>query len=85
VFTNGAELMLEFVFDTLRVHRLEARAAVRNGRGGGALRKVGAVQEGLLRRAFLRNGERLDQVLYAIVAEDWRAAAASREISGIIH
>jgi len=31
-----------------RTHRLEARAAVANGRGNGALRKVGAVQEGVV-------------------------------------
>ena len=74
VFQEAAELVLEFVFDTIGVHRLEARAAVRNGRGNGALRKVGAVQEGVLRKSFLRNGEYLDQALYAIVEDDWRAA-----------
>lgn len=74
VFQEGAELVLEFVFDTLGVHRLEARAAVRNGRGNGALQKLGAVREGVLRKSFLRNGEYLDQALYAIVDEDWRAS-----------
>ena len=49
-------------------HRLEARAALQNGRGNGALRKVGAVQEGVLRRSFLRNGEYLDQALWTILA-----------------
>jgi len=78
VFPASAELVLGFVFDTLGVHRLEARAAVRNGRGTAALRKVGAVQEGLLRKSFLRNGEYLDQVLYAIVSDDWRAARDER-------
>ena len=78
VFQEGAELVLEFAFDTLNVHRLEARAAVLNGRGNGALLKVGAVQEGVLRKSFLRNGHYLDQVLYAILEEDWRA---SREFS----
>ena len=43
IFEEGAELVLRFVFETLGVHRLEARAALRNGRGNGALRKVGAV------------------------------------------
>lgn len=70
VFADGAELMLDFAFDTVGVHRLEARAAVRNGRGNGALRKLGAVQEGLLRKAFLKNGEYLDQVLWTILDED---------------
>jgi RimJ/RimL family protein N-acetyltransferase len=74
VFQQGAALLLEFAFDTVGVHRLEARAAVKNGRGNGALRKMGAVQEGVLRKSFQKNGEYLDQVLYAIVEDDWRGA-----------
>jgi len=76
VFAESAALVLDFVFETMQVHRVEARAAVRNGRGNGALRKIGAVQEGVLRRAFLRNGEYLDQVLWSIVSEDWIQAKA---------
>jgi RimJ/RimL family protein N-acetyltransferase len=74
VFHDSASLVLEFAFDTLGVHRLEARAAVRNGRGNGALLKLGAVQEARLRKSFFRNGEYLDQLLYAIVEDDWRGA-----------
>ena len=69
-FVEGANLLLDFAFDVVGMHRLEARAAVQNGRGNGALRKVGALQEGILRRSFLRNGEYLDQVLWAIVDTD---------------
>ena len=72
-FMEGAELMVQFAFETVGVHRLEARAAVRNGRGNGALRKIGAVQEGVLRKAFLKDGEYLDQVLWTILDEDWDA------------
>ncbi len=72
VFQEGAELMVNFAFDSVGVHRLEARAAVRNGRGNGALRKIGAIQEGLLRKSFYRNGEYLDQVLWSILDEDWK-------------
>jgi len=32
------------------------------------------VQEGRLRKSFLKNGEYLDQMLWTILAEDWRAA-----------
>jgi ribosomal-protein-alanine N-acetyltransferase len=70
LFVDGANLVLDFAFDVVGVHRLEARAAVRNGRGNGALRKIGALQEGILRRSFLRNGEYLDQVLWAILDSD---------------
>lgn len=87
VFKEGAELVIEFAFETLGAHRLEARSAVRNGRGNGALRKLGAVQEGLLRKSFLRNGEYLDQVLYAIVDDDWRASreATAANVAPRIH
>jgi ribosomal-protein-alanine N-acetyltransferase len=74
VFQEGAELVLDFAFDTLGVHRLEARAAVLNGRGNGALMKIGAVQECILRKSFLRNGQYLDQALYSILADDRHAS-----------
>ena len=70
LFVSGAELMIDFAFQVIGVHRLEARAAVENGRGNGALRKIGAVQEGVLRKSFLRNGRFLDQSLWAILPED---------------
>ena len=73
VFQEGAELMVTFAFETVGVHRLEARAAVKNGRGNGALRKIGAIQEGLLRKSFLKDGEYLDQMLWTILDEDWQA------------
>jgi RimJ/RimL family protein N-acetyltransferase len=74
VFTDGAQLVLTFAFDTMGVHRLEARAAVQNGRGNGALLKLGAVQEGVLRKSFLKDGRYLDQILYAILDDEWREA-----------
>jgi [ribosomal protein S5]-alanine N-acetyltransferase len=77
VFQDGAELVLDFAFDTIGVHRLEARAAVLNGRGNGALQKIGAVQECMLRKSFQRNGQYLDQVLYAILDSDRREATAA--------
>ncbi len=70
LFVAGAELIIDFAFDVIGVHRLEARAAVENGRGNGALRKVGAVREGILRKSFLRNGRLLDQALWSILPDD---------------
>jgi RimJ/RimL family protein N-acetyltransferase len=77
VFKDGAELVLDFVFDVIGVHRLEARAALKNGRGNGALQKMGAVQEGVLHRSFLRNGVYLDQALWTILADARREARLS--------
>jgi len=85
VFQEGAELLVSFAFEAVGVHRLEARAAVRNGRGNGALRKIGAVQEGLLRKSFLKNGEYLDQTLWTILDEDWQAKQCWTSKEGTIH
>ena len=76
LFMDAAELILDFVFDVVGVHRLEARAALKNGRGNGALQKLGATQEGILQRSFLRNGVYLDQALWTILADE---SAARRE------
>jgi RimJ/RimL family protein N-acetyltransferase len=76
LFKAGADLMINFSFDVIGVHRLEARAAVQNGRGNGALRKIGAVQEGILRKSFLRGGKHMDQSLWAILSEDWYRSKA---------
>ena len=76
LFLEGGQMVVDFAVETLGVDRLEARAAVANGRGNGALRKMGAVQEGLLRRSFLKDGQYLDQMLWSILAEEWRQAKA---------
>jgi ribosomal-protein-alanine N-acetyltransferase len=74
VFVDAATLVVDFAFEIVGARRLEARAATANGRGNGALRKIGAAQEGVLRRSFLRNGEYLDQILWTLLADDWRRA-----------
>lgn len=76
LFSRGAELVIEFSFDVVGVHRLEARAAIENTRGNGALRKIGALQEGILRKSFLRGGKYLDQALWAITGDDWYRSKA---------
>jgi ribosomal-protein-alanine N-acetyltransferase len=85
VFKDAADLVLNFAFDVLGVHRLEARAAVLNGRGNGALVKMGAVQEALLRRSLHLNGDHLDQVLYAIVADERRGQKRTSNAGERVH
>ena len=72
LFVQSARLVADFAFDTIGVHRLEARSAVLNGRGNGALKKIGATQEGVLRKSFTRDGEQLDQNLWTLIDDDWR-------------
>lgn len=74
VFPDGAKLAIDFAFHVLGTHRLEARASTQNGRGNGALQKIGAIEEAVLRRSFLRSGEYHDQTLWTILREDWTNA-----------
>ncbi len=76
LFAEGARLVVDFAFGEIGAHRLEARAAVRNGRGNSALAKIGAVREAVLRQSFSKDGTLLDQNLWTIVEDDWRQAKA---------
>jgi RimJ/RimL family protein N-acetyltransferase len=70
-FLETARLVGSFAFGTVGVHRLEARVLLQNGRANGALRKLGAVQEGVLRESVRRGSDYLDQVLWSVLKEDW--------------
>ncbi len=71
LFVECAQLVATFAFGTLRTHRLESRVLLENGRANAALRKLGAMQEGVLRRALRRDGHHYDQVLWSLLASDW--------------
>lgn len=67
LFYEAGRLVVAFAFETVGVHRLEARIAVDNDRSNAALRRLGAVNEGILHEAFLRDGQHVDQYLWAIL------------------
>jgi RimJ/RimL family protein N-acetyltransferase len=71
VFLESARLVGSFLFGTIGAHRLEVRVPLQNGRSHGALKKLGAAQEGVLRRALRRGDTFHDQVLWAMLKEDW--------------
>jgi ribosomal-protein-serine acetyltransferase len=71
VFIEAARLAGSLAFGTIGAHRLEARVALQNGRANGALRKLGAVQEGVLRRSARWRNHYIDQVLWSVLKDDW--------------
>jgi len=85
LFVEASRLLVEFAFDIVGIHRLEARVASGNGRAQAAMRKLGAVQEGVLRRALVTaDGTCHDQVLWSVLAEDWRASTRA-DVDGRVH
>lgn len=83
VFGEAAHLVGSFAFASTGVRRLESRVDVNNVRAMFALRKIGAVQEGVLRRAVRRGDDYVDQTLWAVLKETWDTAAPSRSV--VIH
>jgi RimJ/RimL family protein N-acetyltransferase len=79
VFMEGAHLVMDFAFENLGAFRLEARSSAQNGRGNGALRKLGAVREGVLRKAFHLRGVYHDQNVWSILASAWAEAKVTWE------
>ena len=80
VFFAAAPAVVDFAFDVLGAHRLEGRAPACSGRANGALRKMGAVQECVLRRSLQQDNVWIDQALWTLVADDWRKRTGRRGI-----
>ena len=72
IFAAAAPAIVSFALETIGVRRLEARSSVANERGNGALQKIGAMREAVLRKSFLKDGQYHDQVLWGISADEWR-------------
>jgi ribosomal-protein-alanine N-acetyltransferase len=80
MFREGARLVMDFAFEEIGVNRLEARAMAANERANGALRKVGARKEAVLRQSMAKDGCLHDEHLWAIVETDWRHANGLRSL-----
>ena len=61
--------MLDFAFHGIGLDALSACSAVDNGRGNGALQKVGAVRERIIHDGFVRNGKAVDQNYWTLSAD----------------
>jgi RimJ/RimL family protein N-acetyltransferase len=72
LFVEGAEAMLDFTFRGLGIKELGARSAVENGRGNGALRKIGAVCHGVIPEGFAKDDQRYDEYYWTIRAGERR-------------
>lgn len=79
LFESAATLLFDFLFDEVGLHRLEARAAVRNGRANGAARKMGSVPEGVIRQGLVCRGENQDQLMWSLLCEDWRQSRTDEQ------
>lgn len=70
--TAAVKAVIPFVFDTLRLHRLEAACLPHNAASIRLLEKAGFTREGYARRYLNIDGRWQDHLLFAIVSDDPR-------------
>lgn len=67
---GAARLFQRHLLEELGFHRLELEIYAFNERACAHAERVGFVREGRKRKAYLKDGEWVDSVLYAMLAED---------------
>ena len=67
---EAAQLFQRLLFEALGFHRLELEIYAFNERACAHAERVGFVREGQKRKAYLKDGDWADSVLYALLPED---------------
>ena len=76
--TEAKYLLLVHAFESLGLNRVEFKTDVLNERSRKAILRLGALEEGVLRRHMIvRDGRVRDSVYYSIIAEEWPAVKAN--------
>lgn len=69
---EAAEVMLRLGFEDLGLHRIIGRCDGRNAGSQRVMEKLGMRREAWFRQNEVMKGEWTDEVVYAILAEEWR-------------
>jgi RimJ/RimL family protein N-acetyltransferase len=81
--TQAQRLLVDYLFQTTTVNRVEASTDVDNIAEQRSLEKVGLRREGVARGAQYRNGEYRDMATYGILRADWIELRAGRTATAI--
>jgi RimJ/RimL family protein N-acetyltransferase len=71
--TEAVGAAIDFAFETLNLHRVEADADPRNERCLRLLERFGFQREGCLRERYYLHGERQDAIVLGLLRANWRA------------
>jgi ribosomal-protein-alanine N-acetyltransferase len=73
LMTAALPLVIDFAFERLRLHRVEAACLPTNVPSRALLRRTGFHEEGYARNYLLIDGKWQDHLLFAVLREDWRS------------
>ncbi|MEU8998311.1 GNAT family protein [Streptomyces caniferus] len=76
--TEASRALLELGFEELHLHRIQAELDGRNTASARLLERLGMRREGHLRENEFLDGEWADEVVYAMLAREWRAQREQR-------
>ena len=79
--TEGARAMLALGFDKMDMHRIVGRVDARNAASAAVLSRLGMRREAHLVKNEMVKGEWTDEVVYAMLADEWSSSAMSPAIS----
>jgi RimJ/RimL family protein N-acetyltransferase len=79
--TEAVQLMVDYLFLSKDVVRIQAFTDVRNKASQKVLEKAGFKREGTLRKAGFVRGQRADAYVYGVTREDWKEPKALRRDS----
>jgi len=70
--TEALQIMLDYLFLSKNVARIQVQTDVRNAASQNIIEKVGFKKEGILRKNFFMRGELRDCYIYSILREEWK-------------
>jgi RimJ/RimL family protein N-acetyltransferase len=72
--TEAKYLMLRHAFETMGCRRVELKTNARNARSRAAMRRIGATEEGVLRKHMVMpDGSARDSVFFSVIDDEWPA------------
>lgn len=74
--SEALRMVMDFLFQEVAVHRLEARHDTQNPHSGDVMKKCGMTLEGTLRSAGRNNQGIVDEAVYSILAEEYQQRSA---------
>jgi ribosomal-protein-serine acetyltransferase len=77
VMTRCSAAMLDYLFGELKLHRVEIRCGTGNNRSCAIPERLGFTREGVLQQAEWVNDHWVDLVVWGMLEQDWKKAAAS--------
>ena len=75
--TEAARALTTAAFDQLRLHRISARTALDNQRSWLLMERLSMRREAHFRKSHRVKGEWRDEVVYAVLADEWAARGGS--------